>query len=256
MKEELKDFIMKIAREASRMALEYREKNMLHIEDKEGNVKDIVTAADKAIEAYLRREILAAYPDHSILGEEGDDVQGNECLWVLDPIDGTVSYAHGQPIFSISIGYMEGNEVMAGAVMAPVLNEFFYAEKGKGAFLNGRPIHVSFCSEPGSSVLATGFACLRAGLEKNNLERFCRIAPQVRGIRRMGSAAYDLAMVASGRIEAYWEQHLNLYDIAAGVLLVREAGGVFSDFSGNPEINPEEVLAGNEALHRWLVQEL
>lgn len=224
------------------------------MENKAANPKDIVTEADKAIEEYLRREILLAYPDHSILGEEGDDVEGNECLWILDPIDGTVSFAHGQPIFTISIAYRVGKTLEAGAVTAPVLNEFYYAERGKGAFLNGQPIKVSPCSNPVQSVVSTGFGCLRANLKENNLERFCRIAPRVRGIRRMGSAAYDLAMVAAGRTEAYWEQHLNLYDIAAGVILVQEAGGVISDFSGKAGINTEEVVAACPALHKQLIE--
>ena len=130
--ETLHDFIERISREAGRLSLQYREQGSLLIENKDSNRKDIVTAADKAIESYLRKEILGAYPDHSIMGEEGDDVKGNECLWVLDPIDGTVSFAHGLPIFTVSIGYMEGDRIVAGAITAPVLNEFFYAERGRG----------------------------------------------------------------------------------------------------------------------------
>ncbi len=247
--ETLHDFIERISREAGRLALQYRDKDSLLIENKHANRKDIVTAADKAIERYLRDEILHAYPDHSIMGEEGDDIKGNECLWVLDPIDGTVSFAHGLPIFTVSIGYMEGDVIKAGAITAPVLDEFFYAERGKGAFLNGRPIHVSDCSVPEEAVMATGFACLRDNLKENNLERFSRIAPRVQHMSRLGSAAYDMAMVAAGRVEGYWEQQLNLYDIAAGVVLVEEAGGIVSDFSGAPVVNPRQILAANPAMH-------
>ncbi|MDC7224905.1 MAG: inositol monophosphatase family protein [Spirochaetales bacterium] len=250
----LQDFIERISREAGRLALQYREKGSLVVESKESNAKDIVTEADRGIESYLRGEILHSFPDHSILGEEGDDVKGNDCLWILDPIDGTVSYAHGQPIFSISIAYREGDEIKAGAVTAPALGEYYYAERGKGAFLNGKSLKVSSCTLPEEAVLATGFACLRANMKENNLERFCRIAPQVRGMRRMGSAAYDLAMVAAGRVEAFWEQHLNLYDVAAGVLLVEEAGGIVSDYSGRSGLNTEEVLAACPGMHGKLVE--
>jgi len=245
----MKEFIKQIAEEAGTMALEYWRTSSLDEESKDSAGKDIVTVADKRIEALLRERILERFPDHSILGEEEGFSGGGDSRWILDPIDGTASFAHGQRNFSISIAYEFKGTLQAASVYAPAHGEFFYAEKGKGASLNGESIQVSTRKKLNLSIAATGFACLRAGTERNNLENFCRIAPKLRGIRRLGSAALDLAYVACGQFDAFWEIYLNSYDIAAGLLLVQEAGGRISDFSGSMEGLPGELLVSNGLLH-------
>lgn len=248
-------FIKKIALEAGEMALA-GQKEALSIDFKKKNDKDIVTQVDRDIETFLRSQIVNRFPEHAILGEEEGATGSGTSRWILDPIDGTVSFAHGQRNFSISIAYEENGELICGAVYAPAHGEFFYGEKGKGAWLNGTPIGVSSTESLNLSVLATGFACVRDGEKKNNLDNFCRILPQVRGIRRLGSAALDLAYVACGQFDGFWEMSLNLYDVAAGILLVREAGGKVSDFSGKQDRVPREIVACNDSLHNLLISQL
>lgn len=251
----MEKLIKEMALEAGQMALEGQNK-ALSIDIKKNNDKDIVTQVDRNIESYLRKRILEHYPEHAILGEEEGATGSGDHRWILDPIDGTVSFAHGQKNFSISIAYEKEGVLEAGAVYAPAHGEFFYAERGKGTRLNGKPVGVSSCDSLGASVLATGFACVRDGAEKNNLDNFCRILPLVRGMRRMGSAALDLAYVACGQFDGFWEMCLNPYDIAAGVLLVQEAGGRVSDFTGGEAGIPGEILATNGSLHDLLVAQI
>lgn len=248
------DFIARIALEAGNIALSERE-NMSDSAIHYKNDKDIVTDVDRKIENFIVREIQKTYPEHGILGEEHGR-SGNsdsEYLWVIDPIDGTTSYAHGQFYYSVSIALLKNSKPILAAVYAPRLNENFTAALGKGAFLNGKRIYVSKRDKLINSVLATGFACLRAGMEDNNLPAFNRIVPKLRGIRRCGSAALDMANVACGRFEGFWERNLNLYDIAAGDLIVREAGGMVTDFHDGSDYPAHGTLATNGLVHAELV---
>ena len=212
--------------------------------------KDFVTEADIAVENYLIEQIKQAWPDHSILAEETGAQSGSDWRWVIDPIDGTASFMHNLPYYSISIALEHKGAPVLAAVNAPALGELFFAEKGNGATLNGKPIHVSDCDTLTDAMLATGFACLRHNLAHNNLPYFNALAPRIRDIRRHGSAAIDLAYVACGRFDGYWELNLNAYDVAAGMLICTEAGGRVTDFSGHRTDNlPREILATNGKLH-------
>ncbi len=219
------------------------------------NVRDLVTPVDRKVEDYLRDEITRLFPDHEIIGEErGTTKTGSDSCWIIDPIDGTTSYVHGLPGYTVSIALQQAGELVAGVVYAPVLDQMFFAEKGKGATVNGQPIHVSKREPLIQSVLTTGFACIRDGQKKNNLEAFSRIMLRVRDIRRHGSAALDLAWVAAGKMDGYWERCLNIYDVAAGVLLVKEAGGRVCDFSGGEEYPKNGIVATNGRVHEELMK--
>lgn len=248
------EFIKKIAEEAGNIALaEMRKINPSDIK-KKGNEKDLVTAVDLMVEKRIVSRIKERFPEHDIYGEEsGKTLRGSEFCWVIDPIDGTVSYIHQTASFSVSIALQKNGENIAGVVFAPKLGELFWAEKGKGAFLNGDSIHVSGRERLAESLVATGFACLRAGLKENNLKYLNRILPDICDIRRDGSAALDLAYVACGRYDAFWEMSLNLYDIAAGVLLVEEAGGRVTDMSGGNIFPEKGLLASNGLIHEKLM---
>ena len=248
----MKAFVEHLIRQCGRMALQYRMQYSLDIQKKDDR-KDIVTRADQDIERFIRSEIERHYPDHAIIGEEEADKPGSEYYWIIDPIDGTASYAHGQYHFSISIALQKQNVPILGAVFAPALDDLFMAEAGKGATLNRNPIHVSTCPDLEESILGTGFACLRNNRPLNNLPLFSAIAPLVRDTRRFGSAALDLAYVACGQLDGFWELNLHIYDIAAGLLLVREAGGVVTDFQGGGDRLPGQILATNGALHQPLL---
>lgn len=208
--------------------------------------KDLVTDVDREVERFLVRTIKERFPDHDIIGEEdGTQLSGSEYCWIIDPIDGTTSFCHGQPFFAVSIGLRRWTELVAGGVFAPMLDQLFLAERGSGAMLNERPITVSACTRLDASVLATGFACLRAGMTHNNLRYVNDLLPHIRDIRRCGSAALDLAYVAAGKVDGFWELNLNWYDIAAGVLLVTEAGGTVSDFFGGSTYPESGIVASN-----------
>lgn len=247
------DFIKNLASDAAQMTLTmFPAMGSSDIEFK--NDKDIVTKVDKAVEDFIISTIKAKYPDHNIYAEEsGRHLNGSEYCWIIDPIDGTTSFVHGQPFYSVSIALYQNGEPLAGVVAAPKLGEIFWAEKGKGAFMNGERIHVSSRDKLINSVLSTGFACVRAGDQINNLPRFSRVVPKIRGVRRYGSAAMDMAYVACGRLEGFWEMRLNLYDIAAGVLLVKEAGGDVCDFSGNPTFPENGTVATNGIITKELL---
>jgi len=216
--------------------------------------KDLVTETDKKVEHFLVKQILSTFPDHGIFGEETGVTPGSSpYLWIIDPIDGTTSFVHNQPFYSVSIGLEKDGELILGVVYAPVLDQMFFAETGKGAFLNSKPIRVSATRELGNSVMATGFACLRSELTDNNLTHFNRIVPKLRDIRRYGSAALDLCYTACGSLDGYWEMNLNPYDIAAGVVILKEAGGQVSDFKGGTDFPKNGIAAANATLHRHLI---
>jgi myo-inositol-1(or 4)-monophosphatase len=251
----MKDFLSRIITEAGAISLDYKRKlSSLTVTRK--SEKDLVTEADVAVENYLLGQIKHSYPTHGILGEESGSHAGDEYRWIIDPIDGTTSFVHDQPFYSISVALEYCGEVILGAVNAPVLGELFLAEAGKGATLNGRPIGVSKRTHLADCVLGTGFACTRVNLEHNNLIYLGRVMPKIRDLRRYGSAAVDLAYVACGRLDGFWELNLQVYDIAAGMLIVREAGGIVSDFDGGTARLPGQVAAANPAVHPKLREAL
>lgn len=186
---------------------------------------DLVTEMDVWVENFLVDKIKTTYPGHAILTEEGEGVEGEGTEWVIDPIDGTTNYAHGIPMFCISVGVKVDGETVIGVVYAPKLGEMYEAVKGQGAYLNGRRIRVSETKELKSAVVATGFPYDRATDPLNNVKQFNSVVLEVGGIRRTGSAAIDLCQVAAGRFDGFWEFKLNPWDFTAGLLLVEEAGG-------------------------------
>jgi myo-inositol-1(or 4)-monophosphatase len=233
-----------VVREAGQIALaHFRDLKNTAIHKK--NPRDFVTAADLAVEAYLQAVLTEKYPQYGFWGEESGQSANQASRWIVDPIDGTHSFARGQYFWSISVALEIDGELMAGAVYAPALDDYYTAAKGQGAFKNGQAITVSAEASLADAMVATGFACLRAYLTDNNLARFGRIAQQTTGQRRFGSAAMDLCLVADGQVDAFWEQELNLYDVAAGALIVLEAGGTVTDFQGNPGVFPKQILATN-----------
>ncbi len=217
------------------------------------NNKDLVTLVDKKVENHIIRTIREKYPSHDIFGEEtGKTGSGSDFLWIIDPIDGTTSFYHQQPFYAVSIALEKKKETILGAVYLPWFNELFYAQKGRGAFLNNTQIFVSQTDTLINSVMATGFACLRAGLDHNNLTYFNKIVPRLRDVRRYGSAATDLCYVACGRCDGFWEMNLNIYDIAAGCLIVKEAGGIVCDFTGGENYPEQGIIATNPKLENQL----
>lgn len=218
---------------------------------------DLVTEADRRSEELIVGRLRETFPDHSIIAEEGGGDGGSEYLWLVDPLDGTTNYAHGFPWFSISIALLKGGEPILGVIYNPVLDELFWAEKGGEAWLNGERIFVSRISELSYSFLATGFPYDIRESEVNNLDHFSHFTLKALAIRRAGSAALDLAYLACGRFDGFWELKLHAWDVAAGFLLVREAGGRVTDFKGD-FFDPfgMEILASNGRIHSQMLDVL
>ena len=222
------------------------------IRQKAGQEKNLVTEIDKRSEEIVIDIIRKHYPQHDILAEESGSAKGraSDYRWVIDPLDGTTNFTHGFPAFCVSIGLEVKGELLAGAIYDPNADEMFTAEKGKGAFLNGKRIHVSPVSSLRQSLMITGFPYNVADNPNHAIEHFVNFILDAQGVRRMGSAALDLAYVAAGRCEGFWEVSLNPWDMAAGGLLVMEAGGKLSDFSGKPfSIYRKEIAASNGLVH-------
>jgi len=249
----MKTIIQEVIVEAGRIALQYQSR-LETIQVTEKTAKELVTEADIAVENYIRKKLTAATPDFGFLGEESQETPGEKSRWIVDPIDGTHSFVRGQYFWSISIALETEGEIRLGAVYAPLLKVLYIAEKGKGALKNGQKIQISDTSQLAKAMVGTGFACLRANLKENNLARFCRIALRTMDQRRFGSAALDCCFVGDGQLDAFWEQHLNLYDVAAGTLIAAEAGATVTDFSGRPGLNPEAVLITNGRVLAELVE--
>lgn len=217
---------------------------------------DLVTKADRASEKMIVERIRKQWPEHDLIGEEGSRREtGSDFRWYVDPLDGTTNFAHGYPVFCVSMALEYKGERIAGVVFDPSRNEMFAAEKGSGAQLNGQPAHVSSTPQLKESLVATGFPSHKR--HKNpNINFYHQITLRSHGVRRAGSAALDLCYTACGRFDAYWEFNLNPWDTAAGVLLVEEAGGKVTNFSGGPfEIASREVLASNTVLHEEVLRE-
>ena len=224
---------------------------------------DLVTVADRTSEKLLLERLSAAFPEHGIFGEEGTRHRLDQPYrWYVDPLDGTTNFAHGFPVFCVSLGLEHrpagtaddaDGELVAGVIYDPLRDELFVAEKGKGAYLNGRQLHASRTANFGEALLATGFPS-RSRHKNPNAHFYHEITMRSHGVRRAGSAALDLAYVAAGRIDAYWEFNLNPWDTAAGVLLVTEAGGTLSCFDGRAfRLDSREVLATNGPLKQQLL---
>jgi len=233
-----------IVREAGTIALTYFN-DLKNVEVNKKSPRDFVTAADVAVEAFLKKTLTEKYPEYGFWGEESGQSNNQTNRWIVDPIDGTHSFSRGQYFWAISVALEINQELIMGVVYAPALNDFYCAEQGKGAIKNGLAISVSSVDNLAESMVATGFACLRSYLEDNNLQRFAKIAQSTTGQRRFGSAAVDLCLVADGQVDAFWEQELNLYDVAAGALIAKEAGATLTDFQGNVGVFPKQILATN-----------
>ncbi|MBE9051063.1 inositol monophosphatase [Nostocales cyanobacterium LEGE 11386] len=220
---------------------------------------DLVTVADKASEEVILEVLRRHFPQHSILAEESGKLgnQDNEYLWAIDPLDGTTNYAHQYPAFAVSIGLLIDGVPQVGVIYDPVHNELFRAATGLGATRNRRSIKVSETSELSKSLLVTGFAYDRRETSDNNYAEFCHLTHLTQGVRRSGSAALDLAYVACGRVDGYWERGISPWDVVAGVILVQEAGGKVTAYDGTAfKIASGRILATNGKIHDNLSCEL
>lgn len=240
-----------IAREGGALLMKYFHKRVA-IEYK--GEADLVTEADRACECLLIERVRKEWPKHDILAEEGArQNSGGDFRWYIDPLDGTTNFAHGFPFFCISMGLERKGELIGGVIYDPAHDEMFLAEKGTGAYLNGERIHVSKTSKVIESLLGTGFPSKKRH-QNPNIFFYHVLTLRSHGVRRPGSAALDLSCIASGRYDGYWEFNLNSWDTAAGVLLVREAGGLVTNFRGGPfDISSREVLASNGLIHDELL---
>jgi len=219
---------------------------------------DLVTEWDRRSENYILSGLRSAFPDHAMDGEEsGFDHVASDYVWAVDPVDGTTNFAHGLPVFAVSIALLHLGRPIVGVVVDPVRDEFYTAEAGAGAWLNGRPIHVSRTSDLAVSLLATGFPYDLRTNPDNNISHFVNFALRSQAVRRIGSAALDLAWTAAGRFDGYWEYRLNSWDVCAGALIVAEAGGLVTDARGGDHyLDGSSIIASNGLIHEAMLQVL
>ncbi|PYX86870.1 MAG: inositol monophosphatase [Acidobacteria bacterium] len=243
----------RIAREAGELLTRYFAQRV-KIEYK-GDV-DLVTEADRNSEALILQRIRERWPHHDVIGEEGARIEsGSDYRWYVDPLDGTTNFAHGYPVFCVSLALEHKGKRIAGIVYDPTRDHLFAAEQGRGAFMNGERIHVSATGNLAESLVATGFPSHKR--HKNpNIYFYHQITLRTHGVRRAGSAALDLCCVAAGQFDGFWEFNLNPWDTAAGVLIVEEAGGRVTTFDGGPfQRDSRETLASNGLIHDALLRE-
>jgi myo-inositol-1(or 4)-monophosphatase len=220
---------------------------------------DLVTEMDRRSEDFLLGKIRQNFSGHSILSEESGSFAGDEeSQWYVDPLDGTINYSHDIPIYCVSVAYSYKGELTLAAISNPMVDEHFTAERGKGVWLNGKPIHVSQTEDLMNSLLVTGFPYDVQTTPRNNLDHFGYFTRRSQGVRRFGSAAIDLCYVAAGRFDGYWELGIKPWDIAAGILMVEEAGGKVSDLAGGRDYfkPPFALVAANPPMHAKLLSEL
>lgn len=244
------------AKQAASIIQQFRDKGF-KINHK--GINDLVTEADVASEQSIIDTIKSAFPSHKILAEESTGVQDltDEPTWIIDPIDGTTNFAHDFPAFCVSIAFWENKEPQAAVVLEISRNELFSAVKGKGAKLNGKSITVSEISDPRASLLATGFPYKGLDLLDDYLKLFKFFLYETHGVRRPGSAAYDLCCLAAGRVEAFYEYGLSPWDVAAGALIVREAGGKVTDWKeGQDWLFGKRILASNGLMHNYIQENI
>jgi myo-inositol-1(or 4)-monophosphatase len=250
--------MMNAARKAARgLVRDFGEVEQLQVSMK--GTSDFVSSADIKTEKLLRQELQKARPTYGFLMEEGGEVEGGDGShrWIIDPIDGTTNFLHGVPHFAISVGLERDGEIVAGIVYDPIHDEMFHAEKGAGAFLNDRRLRVSARRRIEEAIFATGIPFKGRPGHERFLEEAGRVMATCAGLRRFGAASLDMAWVAAGRYEGYWEEGVKPWDIAAGIVLVREAGGYVTDYQGRADtLYGGEIVAGNDHLHAALLKVL
>ena len=249
---------VKVAVEAAYAAGKIQSKhadNVLDISEKGGLRGDVVTEVDLLCEKEIIGRIHSAFPGHAILAEESGATRGDpKNKWIIDPLDGSLNYSHGYPCYCVSIGLEHDGELVIGVIYNPNLDELFVAEKGQGTTLNGKPIKISTIDTLEKSLLVTGFTPKIVGSEDDNLSHFCDFMKTCQAVRRPGSAAMDFCYTAMGRFDGFWEAYLSPWDMAAGVLIVREAGGTVTSFDGGAfSIYENHVLATNGKIHQQMV---
>ncbi len=249
----MKDFIKELVLSAGAI-LRRRYKEAKAVSRKTG--RELITNADLESEEFIKGEIWKRYPSHGILAEESSvaKVLSQEYLWIVDPLDGTNNFAHSFPFFAVSIALMYKGEIILGAIYEPLRDELFYADN-LGAYLNSEPIRVSDTVRLSDALLATGFPYDLSRSGENNLDHFTDFSYLSLGIRRLGSAALDLAYVACGRLDGFWELKLKPWDMAAGYLIVKRAGGIVTNFNGDEwQIRDDKIIATNASLHEEMLK--
>ncbi len=245
------------ARQASKIILhKFDRLDTIKISEKGHN--DFVTEVDQAAERVIIETLKDIYPEHSFLGEESGQSDGDpDALWIIDPLDGTTNFIHGIPHFCISIAFQEKGKVQHGLIYDPIRQELFTASRGEGARLDDRRLRVSNCSTLDQALIGTGFPAKQTHQINHYLKTFEAIFPKTRGIRRGGSAALDLAYVAAGRLDGFWELSLKPWDVAAGVLMIQEAGGLVGDVLGQTDyLQHGSIVAGNSKIFKGIVKTL
>lgn len=247
--------VKQIVRQASKLFTDRESAGRI----KEKGMCDFVTAVDEAVQNFIQKELQLLYPDILFVGEESTEasIDMNRLVWVLDPVDGTTNLIHDYKNSAISLALLDKKEVIAGIIYDPYLDEMYFAEKGKGAYLNEQPIHVSNAKSMSESLIAIGTSPYYKNEAADNFEIFEKIYMDCQDIRRTGSAALDLAHIACGRIEGYLEKKLKIWDFAAGALIVREAGGCVFDYEGNDRTMEPigDVVAGNGSVAKILARD-
>ena len=249
-------FAEEIIEKASKLILK-NHKKIRNISYKKGD-SNLVTNVDKETEALLIKEIISKYPSHSIIAEEsGLRKKDPNYQWFIDPIDGTTNFAHSYPFFCTSIAFAKNGILEFGLIKDPITNELYSARRNKGAKLNGKPISASKTKKLNESLLITGFPYDKRTSRINNLKNFCNLTLLTHGVRRDGAAALDLCYVACGRVDGYWEMKLSPWDVAAGVLILEEAGGKVTGFRGEEyNIFDKQIVATNGLIHKELLRHL
>ena len=247
-------FAIEIAKKAGLIQMSYFG-NITEIKKKSSHI-DILTEADTKSEELIIKKIRQKYPNHSIVSEERKDIYNDsDYKWIIDPLDGTTNFTHNLPIFATSIALLKNNIIICGVVYNPAADKCFYAEINNGAYLNEKKINISSSSTLGDSLLATGFPYLHDARYDLSFKLFKNFYDKTRGIRRLGAAALDLCFVAMGRFDGFYEFELNSWDIAAGSLIVREAGGLVTDWDGKElPLNGERILASNQKIHKEMMR--
>ena len=252
--------LLNVMVKAARRAGRNLKRDLGEIENLQVSLKgpaNFVSLADKRAEETLYEELIKARPGYGFIGEEGGTREGTDKanVWIVDPLDGTTNFLHGIPHFAVSIALQREGVLIAGLVYNPANDDLFLAEKGKGAYLNDQRLRVAARKKLNESVIACGLPHIGRGDFDVATQELSAIQPQVAGLRRFGAAALDLAWVAAGRLDGYWERNLSSWDMAAGMVLVREAGGFVTDIEGGDKIfETRDIIAGNDYIHRELVK--